>query len=876
VRAPQLAPTLALTLASLTASGCNTPAPSDAGTDAQASSDAAPDAVTDAGNPCEAEVTPESCRPSFAGLASAVEIIRDQDGVPHVYAANNGDAYFASGYAQATDRMLQMELSRRRALGRSAEVLGEGAAGDDILMRTVGIAHWGEVNASLIAREDPSQYVLLDAWVRGVNRRIEEVRAGTVPMPSGFGATELATLPESWTVGHALAVGKLLLFGNANQIEFDILASVLRRYFPDVFNSVPLFLPMRDAHTMPPEERPRAFTHAPGIRTFDLQPAQPSPLPPDAAERMASFFARRERSRGLSIWGGASNNWAIAGRHAENGRPIIAGDPHQGFSSPNIFWMHHIHTTDATAPLDVIGWNFTGAPGVQLGHNRHIAWTATTTYPDTQDLWAVRIVGGMANIGGMQVPVRTHVEEVRIRDAAPRMVEITEVPGYGVILPGDIAPLPIVNTGEELLYRWTGFMPTREAQGFAAINSATNVEEFERAVDMMEIASFNFIAADADAIAYRSSMVVPVRRTLSAARPPWAVLNASEADSLWSDMNLPLTMLPHSRGGARGFLATANNEPFGFTEQLDLTTNPYYFGAFFDPGTRAQRIDDELTRLTERGDVSASEMATLQDDSVSLLAEDLVPALLAAWDARATDADLAPYRTRTDLASIVEQLRSWDRRMEREASAPVPFNAYAFFLTRAIFADEFGPVFDVILGGEAMYMLRLTALTITNRITNAATFVDGPASLAMIRALEETASYLSAQFGGLEPTRYTWGAIHGARFNSVYGAARDGGWIPSDGSHGTVNVSNTSFFDGTNPRTRLDATGGSVYRMVAGFNAEGVPEAVFDMPRGVSGEPGNAFYNNLQTDWQETAHRPLRFERADVEMGSVETVRLTP
>jgi penicillin amidase len=269
-------------------------------------------------------------------------------------------------------------------------------------------------------------------------------------------------------------------------------------------------------------------------------------------------------------------------------------------------------------------------------------------------------------------------------------------------------------------------------------------------------------------------------------------------------------------------------------------------------------------------------MATLQDDSVSLLAEDLVPALLAAWDARATDADLAPYRTRADLASIVEQLRSWDRRMEREASAPVPFNAYAFFLTRAIFADEFGPVFDVILGGEAMYMLRLTALTITNRITNAATFVDGPASLAMIRALEETASYLSAQFGGLEPTRYTWGAIHGARFNSVYGAARDGGWIPSDGSHGTVNVSNTSFFDGTNARTRLDATGGSVYRMVAGFNAEGVPEAVFDMPRGVSGEPGSAFYNNLQTDWQETVHRPLRFERADVEMGSVETVRLTP
>ena len=873
---PQLSSALALCLGPVVALGCNTPAPADAGVDAPVATDAARDAPSDAGDPCDAEVTPDACRPSFEGLSAPVEIIRDEDGVPHVYASSNADGYFASGYAQATDRMLQMELVRRRALGRSAEIRGEDALGDDVLMRTVGIGHWGSVNASLIARESPSQYVLLDAWVRGVNRRIEEVRAGTAPMPSGFGPSEVPELPEPWRVDHALAVGKLLLFGNANQIEFDILASVLRRYLPEAFSSTPLFLPMRSAHTMPPDERPRALTHVPGVIPLDVEPAQQSPLPADAAERLAEFFARRERSRGLSIWGGASNNWAVAGRHSQNGRPLLAGDPHQGFSSPNIFWVHHLHTTDPTAPLDVIGWNFTGSPGVQLGHNRHIAWTATTTYPDTQDLWAVRIQDGMASIGGMQVPVRTHSEEVRVRDAAPRTIEITEVPGYGVILPDNIAPLPIVNTGEEILYRWTGFMPTHEAQGFAALNAATNVAEFERIVDTMEIASFNFVAADQNDISYRSSMTVPVRRALSAARPPWTILDADDADSLWTEMNLPLAMLPHSRGGARGFLATANNEPFGFTEQRDLTSNPYYFGAFFDPGTRAQRIEDELTRLTTRGDVSRAEMATLQADSLSLLADDLIPALLAAWDARATDADLAPFRMRADLSAIIEQLRVWDRRMERDASAPVAFNAYLLFLTRALFADEFGPVFSVLLGGEPMYVLRLTAMAITGRLENAASFIDGPAPLAMIRALDETASYLNAQFGGLEPTRYRWGAIHGARFDSVYGTGRDAGWIPTDGSHGTVNVSSTGFFDGANPRTRLDATGGAVYRVVVQFNAAGVPEALFDMPRGVSGEPGTPYYENLHADWQETAHRPLRFERADVERDSVETIRLTP
>jgi len=847
--------------------------------DAPTSADASPDVNPDAGNACEAEVTPESCRPSYPGLSSAVEIIRDQDGVPHVYAANNGDAYFASGYAQATDRMLQMELSRRRAQGRTAELLGEGSVSDDVLMRSIGIAHWGEVNASFIARENPEQYILLDAWVRGINRRIDEVRAGTVPMPSGFGSTEIETLPEPWTVGHAMSVGKLLLFGNANQIEFDILASIIRRYLPDAFATVPLFKPMRAAHTMPPDERPRALTHQTGIHaigTQAIEPIETASLPPDAAERLASFFARRERSRGLSIWGGASNNWAVAGRHSENGRPLIAGDPHQGLSSPNVFWMHHVHSTDPVTPLDVVGWNFTGSPGVQLGHNRDIAWTATTTYPDTQDLWAIRIEDGLANIGGTQVPVRTHTEEVRIRGAASMMVEFTEVPGYGVILPRDIAPLPIVNGGEDILYRWTGFAPTHEALGFAAINSAASIDDFDRAVDTMEIASFNFIAADVRGITYRSSMTVPTRRVLSSTSPPWTILDADDPDSFWNDANLPLAMLPHSRGLTRGFLATANNEPFGFTDRLDITANPFYFGVFFDAGTRAQRIEDELTRLTTRGDVSAAEMVTLQDDSVSLLAEDLVPALVAAWDARATDPDLAPYRTRADLALLVEQLRDWDSRMERASFAAVTFNAFGLFLTRALYADEFGPVFDVILGNEAMFMLRLTSLAVTGAIDNAATFIDGPLSLALIRALDETATYLTAQFGGVESSRYTWGAVHGARFNSVYGATHDGGSIPTDGSHGTVNVSSTNFFDGANPRTRFDTTGGAVYRMVAEFNAEGVPQAVFNMPRGVSGQVGSPFYNNLQTDWQESISRPVRFERADVEMGSVETVRLTP
>ena len=169
----------AVTLALL--SGCPGPNddPSDAGVDP--SSDAAIDGGPDAaGDPCDAVVTPRSCRPSFEGLSASVEIVRDADGVPHLYGANASDTFFASGYMQAHDRMLQMELMRRRALGRRAELLGEGAVDDDTLMRTLDLAHWGAVNASTLAREDPEQYALLEAWAAGVNRRLAEIRDGSV------------------------------------------------------------------------------------------------------------------------------------------------------------------------------------------------------------------------------------------------------------------------------------------------------------------------------------------------------------------------------------------------------------------------------------------------------------------------------------------------------------------------------------------------------------------------------------------------------------------------------------------------------------------------------------------------------------------------
>jgi penicillin amidase len=243
------------------------------------------------------------------------------------------------------------------------------------------------------------------------------------------------------------------------------------------------------------------------------------------------------------------------------------------------------------------------------------------------DLWAVRGDADSVSIGGEDVSTVSRTETIPVRGAEPVEIEVVSVPAHGVILPSDLAPLPITRAGQRILFRWIGFAPTHEALGFARFDRATDLEEFEAAADIMEIATFNFVAAHAEGITYRSSPSVPVRRgAITARRQPWRILDGDDADALWSTEILGPGQLPRSRGGSRGWVATANNEPFGFNDDGDYTNGPYYFGMFFDPGTRAHRIEEELVRLTSRGAVTLEDMQTLQDDTRSVLADDLVPA----------------------------------------------------------------------------------------------------------------------------------------------------------------------------------------------------------------------------------------------------------
>ncbi|MCA9655906.1 MAG: penicillin acylase family protein [Myxococcales bacterium] len=807
----------------------------------------------------------------FPGLSGPVEIIIDDRGIPHVYGQTDLDVLYASGYQQATDRLFEMDLMRRRALGRQAEVLGPDYVGQDEISRIFDIPRWGAANAERLREESPDTYRLIVAWLAGVNARIAEINEGSVPVPYGFGPGETGVMPEPWTVAEHSAVGKLMLLGNSNSLERELLATIVQRNFPDAWARVELARPAFPVTTMPPDELPAPAPYRPG-----LVPATPPPIPA-SPEQIAEGLATLHRAMGHLPRVG-SNNWAVAGQHTATGRPLIANDPHQPLQSPSLMYAQHLNSADAGGSIDVIGWAFAGSAGVQLGHNRTLQWAATTNFADVMDIWEVPVEGSNAMVGGTSVPIETREEVIVIAGADDEVLQVRDVPGYGVLLPDDIVPLPIAGPGHALLLNWTGFAATNEELTFMSMAGATTLAEFEAAADLMQVGGFNFVAADAGGITYRVQIDVPDRGDPSARPMPFTVLDGTDPANLWDGSLLPPERLPRSHGGARGWLATANNDPWGFTFDGDVSNDPWYYGYFYASGFRAQRIDEELQRLTAEGEVSVEDLQALQTDTHSPMADRLLPALQEAWAALPTDPELAPYQGRPELEELYTLLTdTWDGRMERDRPGALAFHLYVMLLTDVVLRDELSILYSTVVGSEPTFVVKIPVLAVTGDYPASDELLGSSRDVVLLETLSRVAEALTDRYGSVDPSGYAWGDMHGTDFSNPFGGDLDGGWWPTDGGEDTVNVSSSSFLDESgNPADRFDSHDGAIFRVVTTFADDGTPEAHCSFPPGNSADPSSPHFDDTRDAWIEDQYSYLPYRRTEVDAAAEQTIVLEP
>lgn len=795
--------------------------------------------------------------PTPTGPAADVELAMDDLGITHVYAKSDADAFFGAGYAMARDRLFQAEMTRRQALGTRAEVLGPSFTRGDIAARAMNFAKLGAADYARTAKERPADAVLVDAWIQGVNRRIAEVARGEVPRPYGLGTEDLDFVPEPWKPEHPYAIGKLLAFGLSNTLDAELLATAILRLAPETATHLPLLLPAYDTFitvTSPPMAPPGGA---------------PPPLPPATSSKLPSPFHYEPMFPQF-----ASNNWAITAAHSDNGKPLLAGDPHQPTSSPQRLWPVHMSSVAGGGTLDVIGFSFVGTPTVELGHNARIGWTATTSFGDAMDLWDVPAGGSWTTVklGGESRAVVTRNEVVKIKPdgggaLAEKSINIHEIPGFGVFLPGEILPLPLdVLADGALLFNWTGFGASIEASAYLAFDRARNVDDFLAAANLMEVGALNLVAADAHDVVHQVHARIPDRGDPSARPMPWHVVSGADAGSLWTKMkDLPADQLPHLRNPERGFVCTGNNDPFGFTADGSVENDPYYYGAFYATGFRPHRMEEVLVPLLAQRKLNRTDMESLQRDTHSPMADTLLPHLAEAMAATATDPALAAYLNRADLQSLAERLAAWDRRFDKTQAAPVIFSGLEWFAIRRMFGPRLPGLFPAIQQKSPAYFPGMLRNVLEGRFTDAPYFLPDGKSALLLGALDETAKWLTKRFGSIDAA-FAMQDVHGAEFPAIYGAKLARPLARVNGSFDTINVSQAAFFDdSSNPRDSFVSEEVSLYRMVMAFGEDGTPEATFDFALGASGEPSSPHFDDLTPTWLDAAHVKLPFRRADVD-----------
>lgn len=652
-------------------------------------------------------------------------------------------------------------------------------------------------------------------------------------------------------------------------IEFELAITILELVYPDVISQVEVPRPAHAVFGVPAEDRPRADTA--GVLGVRARGALRPTVSLSEAERRRLFDAL---ARGFALLrGGGSNNWAVDGRFTVNGRPMVAGDPHLSFSTFGAPYPMHIDSRDAGGSYDVAGFAYPGTPGIALGHTREVAWTATSAFADVTDVWEVERVAGGVMVGGEVAKVVHRTEKVVVRD--PGMpagvghtveLEVEDVPGHGLILPSELIPVPV---GGPYLVDWTGFRP-RPQRWFTELDRVASIDDFEHAVDRMREMMFNFVAVDASGISYRVGVEVPAR-DVAPGREPWRAMDGNDPKSLWTKARLTADQLPHSRAEDRGWIATANNDPFGFTANGRVDDDPWYYGAFFDPGYRARRIEDELTRLTARGAITVDDMQALQTDAHSVLADDLLPMLGDARARVATDPALAEFANDSELDALIGLLATWDHRMVRESRGALAFDAFLHHLASEVLRHAIPAAYEFATDLEMIVVIKLAEQVLRGDFPAADGLLIGGRDAVLLRAARRTTTWLAQRFGSVAASP-TWGEIKFTKFDGAFGFDLPVFAVPMDGGEDTIQVAQQISFDETASRWTTSYV--SVERSLCAFGDDGIVDLYASYPVGNAADPTSATTSSANDDFVNNRYRKLYFRRAEVEAHAVSRIVL--
>ncbi len=731
---------------------------------------------------------------TLPGLKNEVIVKYDDNGVPHIFAQNDEDLYFAQGYVLAQDRLWQMDFYSRVAAGRLSEVMGPLALDFDKYNRRLQLPEGAEKIAEALMH-DPTSKMIAESYAAGVNAYIDQLTYKDYAIEYKI----LGYKPEAWSPLKTALVEMVMRKDMNARSDDYMMSNALSKYgkatIDDVFPDYPV------------EESPIV----PVGTKWDFVPVAVPKVPEMLQASVNARLSIEAENPGIG-----SNNWAVHGSRTATGLPLLANDPHLGLSLPSIWYQMQL----VSPSVNVYGVCVPGWPGIGIGFNKDIAWGMTNVGSDVFDFYQIKFKDATRKEyqydGGWR-PVTAKINEFKVKGSASILQDTVHYTHHGPIM-YDEGQKPFFNdtpVGHALT--WVG--PVAQGNSLKAlylINRGKNYEDYRAILPFLASPAFNVVfASNQNDIAITSAGHLPLK---------WKeqgkfILDGSNPLHDWRAW-IPVEQTPYVRNPQRGFVSSANQFP------ADLTY-PYYLGWKFAPAERGIRINEMLASMQK---ATVDSLRLMQNDNFNVEARRILPDLLKIL---ATDPSLKSNQG-------YEILAKWNLKNDPDQMGATIFERWVRELRLAIWEDDFpsqDPKKPMLLPSRdrtwVMLQKQPTAKWFDdNRTPNKVE----TANEIVITSFKATLDSLAAKHGPINPTTWNWGIAKNTTIRHL---------VPLFSAFSRTGVYNGG---GGNIVNATKEGHGPSWRMVVELD-KSWPKAYGLYPGGQSGNPGSALYDNMIDKW---------------------------
>ena len=574
---------------------------------------------------------------SLENLSENVTVHFDENGVPHINAETQKDAYTALGYVHAQDRLWQMELIRRIAPGRLSEIFGDKLVETDVFFAGLGLVE--DANESIAKIDINSEaYKLTIAYLDGVNQFVEE---GATPIEYNL----IGLKKTKFTVNDVYNVFGYMSFSFAIAQKTDPLLQEIKEKLGDNY---------------------LAELEIPVYSNTALLKSEKNPIVKASfAKAMTAMYEQLPISPFIG-----SNSWVIAADKTKNGKVIFANDPHIGFSQPSVWYQSHIKTPD----YEMYGYSLALTPFPLLGHNRDYAYGLTMFENDDVDFYIEK--NNPENLNEYETPTgfstyKTVQKTIKIK-GAPDTTFTVKISRHGPIMNN---LLKQIDDQRPIAMQWIYKKTDNQIIDVGyQISHAKSLHDFKEGAKLLHAPGLNMMYGDAkDNIAWiASGKLYKYRDSINT---KLYLDGASGKDEILSYVDFEDN--PQSINPASNYVYSSNNQP-------DTIAGVLYPG-YYLPEDRGQRIEQ---LLEVKNDWTQEDVQQMIFDVTSPVVPQVIANLVAS---------IKTENFTKNEQEALQNLKDWNGEYKKEDTAPTIYNRFLYEFLEGTFKDELGESFPMFM-----------------------------------------------------------------------------------------------------------------------------------------------------------------------------------